>query len=355
MKRYGYLWPQVIDFDNLLRAAEKASKGKRFEPAVVAFHFDLEHQLWRLHDELAARTYRPGAYRTFYLYEPKKRQISAAPYRDRVVHHALTNVLAPLFEPSFSPDSYACRPSKGTHAAVDRCQSYARRYRYVLKADVRKYFPSIDHEILKGLVARRVKDADVLWLIGLLIDHSNPQEEVQDWFPGDDLFSPAGRRRGLPIGNQTSQFLANVYLDPFDHFVTDRLGVGGYVRYVDDFLVFADDKAYLAEVRRQVADYLIRLRLRLHADKTVVFPVMQGIPFLGYRVFATHRRLAGENVWRFRRRLRRLQGQYARYEISLDQARERIVGWIGHARQADTYLLRRRLFREHPFRRATTV
>src|SRR5207245_951892 len=143
----------------------------------------LERQLWALHEDLKGRCYRPGAYRTFFIHEPKTRQISAAPYRDRVVHHALTRVLEPIYERSFVFDSYACRKGKGTHAAVRRCQHFARHFRYVLKADVRKFFPSLDHEILKGLVARKVKDPGVRWLVGLLIDHSNEQEPVQDWFP----------------------------------------------------------------------------------------------------------------------------------------------------------------------------
>jgi retron-type reverse transcriptase len=168
MKRVGHLWECLISFESLLRAAEKARRGKRFRPCVAAFHYDLEHQLWALHEELAAKSYRPGAYRTFHIHEPKKRLISAAPYRDRVVHHALVQVLEPLFERSFIHDSYACRKYKGTHAAVDRCQFFARRYHYVLKADIRKFFPSIDHAILKALLARKVKDPHVLWLAGLL-------------------------------------------------------------------------------------------------------------------------------------------------------------------------------------------
>ncbi len=157
------------------------------------------------------------------------------------------------YERSFIADSYACRKGKGTHAAVNRCQQFARRFRYVLKADIQKFFPSLDHEILKALVARKIKDPDVLWLVGQIIDHSNPQEEVLNYFPGDDLFTPGERRRGIPIGNQTSQFFANVYLDPLDHFVKDRLGIKGYVRYVDDFLVFSDDKQHLADVREQIS------------------------------------------------------------------------------------------------------
>ncbi len=354
MKRIGNLWPALIDLENLLTAAERARKGKRFRPPVARFHFHLERELCLLHEELATKTYRPGPYRAFTIHEPKQRLISAAPYRDRVVHHAVTNILGPIFERSFHPDSHACRVGKGTHGAVDRCQQLAGRYRYVLKADVQKFFPSLDHEILKTIVARKIKDPDVLWLLGLLIDHGNPQEPVQDWFPGDDLFTPGERRRGMPLGNQTSQFLANVFLDPLDHFVADRLGAGGYVRYVDDFLVFANDKKRLADVRGRIVDFLAGLRLRLHPAKSVVFPVSAGIRFLGYRVFRTHRLLVKENVWRFRRRLRKLQERCARAEISWDELRQRVMSWIGHARQADTWRLRERLFSEHLFRGTTT-
>jgi retron-type reverse transcriptase len=355
MKRHGHLWPQVVSFEGLLRAAEKARRGKRFRPAVAAFHFNLERELWALHEELSAKTYRPGAYRTFLIHEPKQRQISAAPYRDRVVHHALVGVLEPIYERSFSADSYACRKGKGTHAAVARCQHFARRFRYVLKADIQKFFPSLDHAILKALVARKVKDPDVLWLVDQVIDHSNPQEPVCHWFPGDGLFTPMERRRGIPIGNQTSQFFANVYLDPLDHFVKDRLGAPGYVRYVDDLLVFADDKRYLAEVRNELAEFLTGLRLRLHPAKCVVIPVRESIRFLGYRVLPTHRLLASANVRRFRRRVRQMQRDYAAWRVSFASIYQRLMSWNGHARQASTYRLRCALFDSITFQRATTV
>ena len=354
MKRHGQLWEQVVSFKALLRAADTARKGKRFRPAVAAFHFDQERTLWQLHEELATKTYRPGAYRSFFIYEPKKRQISAAPYRDRVVHHALTAVLEPIFERSFIADSYACRKGKGTHAAVARCQEFARRFRYVLKADIQKFFPSVDHAILKALVARKIKDPDVLWLVAQIIDGSNRQEEVQTYFPDDDLFTPAERRRGIPIGNQTSQFFANVYLDPLDHFVRDRLGIAGYVRFVDDFLVFSDDKKRLAEIRERIGDLLVRLRLRLHPTKNVIFPVKDGIRFLGYRVFPTRRLLPKENVRRFLRRVRGMQADYAAGRVSFPDVHQRLMSWSGHARQANTYRLRCRLFDRISFQRATT-
>ncbi|MBC8875902.1 MAG: group II intron reverse transcriptase domain-containing protein [Planctomycetes bacterium] len=279
--------------------------------------------------------------------------ISAAPYRDRVVHHAVTRILEPIFERSFISDSYACRKGRGTHAAVRRAQHYARRFRYVLKADIRKFFPSLDHQILKDLVARKIKDPDVLWLVAQIIDGSNPQDPIVMWFPGDDLFTPAERQRGIPIGNQTSQFFANVYLDPLDHYVKDRLRVPGYIRYVDDFLIFSNDKQHLAETKRDVAAFLVDLRLRLHPKKSTMFPVSQGIRFLGYRVFATHRLLVKDNIRRLRRRVRRMQEQYERREIGPKDVRQRLMSWAGHARQADTYVLRRRLFATIKFRRAT--
>jgi RNA-directed DNA polymerase len=354
MKRHGHLWDQVISFEALLRAAERARKGKRFRPAATSFHFDQERALWQLHHELAAKTYRPGAYRSFLIHEPKLRQISAAPYRDRVVHHALVGVLEPIFERSFIADSYACRKDRGTHAAVRRCQHFARRFRYVLKADVRKFFPSLDHQVLKAAVAGKIKDRSVLWLIAQIVDGSNPQEAVLDWFPGDDLLSPAERRRGIPIGNLTSQFFANVYLEPLDHFVKERLRVRGYVRYVDDFLVFGDDKQQLAEVRERVRDFLVSLRLRLHPAKSVIFPVRCGIRFLGYRVFPTHRLLPKDNVRRFRRRVRAMQEQYAAGKMSFAEVYQRLMSWIGHAKQADTYRLRERLFDTISFQRAAS-
>jgi retron-type reverse transcriptase len=354
MKRQGHLWEGMISFENLVRAAEKARRGKRFRPGVARFFFRLEPELVRLQEELTSMTYRPGPYRTFTIYEGKARQISAAPFRDRVVHHALTGILEPIFERSFIHDSYACRKGKGTHAAVDRCQQLARRHAYVLKADVRRFFPSIDHVILKNQIARRIKDPRVLWLVNTIVDHSNPQLPAIMWFPGDDLFTPIERRRGLPLGNQTSQFFANVYLDALDHFVTDRLRFS-YVRYVDDFLVFSDDKRRLHEVRAQISRFLEQLRLRIHEEKSVVSPTRDGIRFLGYRVFPTHRLLTQQNVRRFRRRMRWMQRSFAAGHLSLRAVRPRIMSWISHASHANTYRLRADLLDKMSYQRAAAI
>jgi retron-type reverse transcriptase len=343
MKRHRDLWPRLISFPNLLRAAVLAGRGKRHLANVARFHFDLEKHLCRLQDDLRTRT--------FEIYEPKRRLISAAPFRDRVVHHALCRVLQPVFEPTFIFDSYACRKGKGTHAAVDRFSTFARRNRYVLKCDVSKYFPSIDLEILEELITRKVKDRDVLWLVHLLIDHSNPQEPVQEWYRGDDLFTPTEGRRGLPLGNQTSQFFANVYLNPFDHWVKQRLRARCYIRYVDDFVVFSDDKGWLAEARQRCRERLDGLRLRLHPHKSVISRVQGGTRFLGYRVFPGHRLVPRENVTRMKRRLKRMQAGYARGELSLPDVQRRLAAWLGHALHADTFGLRLWLFQGLKFRR----
>jgi len=253
MKRYGDLFGRLVSFENLLLAFLKASKGKKSNPQVGDFALRLEEELLLLQRELMDKTYSPGPYRTFYIYEKKKRMISAAPFRDRVVHHALCNIIGPIFERGFIYDSYANRVGKGTHRAVGRCSEFARKNPYVLKLDIKKYFPSIDHEILKGLIRRRIKDPEVLWLCDLVIDSSNPQEQVLEWFPGDDLFAPVERRKGLPIGNQTSQFFANLYLDPLDHFVKEVLGCRYYIRYVDDILVFGPEKGYLWDVKEEIS------------------------------------------------------------------------------------------------------
>src|SRR5580658_10174427 len=179
VKRVGGLWPEVISFPNLLLAARRAAAGKRTRPDVAAFLLDLEPQLVRLQGDLRNGSYAPGPYHCFPISDPKPRLISAAPFRDRVAHHALTQVLEPLFEKRFSKDSFACRKGFGTHRALARAKDGARRCRYVLKCDVRKYFPSIDHAILKGLLARAVKRRPTLELAARIIDASNAQEEAR--------------------------------------------------------------------------------------------------------------------------------------------------------------------------------
>jgi RNA-directed DNA polymerase len=336
-----HLFDALTSFENLCRAAHAAQRGKRFQPSVARFHYYLATHLLELRDELLGGRYRPGPYRTFTIYEPARRFISAAPYRDRVVHHALCNVVEPLFERSFIFDSYANRVGKGTHRALDRCTEYARRFRYVLQADIRLFFPSIDHEILLARLGRRIHDPRVMELARTIVEHSNVQPPADFYFPGDDLFTPFERRKGLPIGNLTSQFWANVYLDPFDHHFRDELGVPGYIRYVDDFLVFSNSKDALAGWLDMARLQLDGMRLALNERKTNIYPVSEGIPFLGFRVFPHCRRLLPKSVKRARRRLQRLAEASRSGEIDMKTVSRSVAAWIAHAAHGDTGGLRR--------------
>jgi retron-type reverse transcriptase len=341
MKRIGNLWGEIVSFGNLWHAAREARRGKRFRDYALAFHADEEREVLRLRKELLARAYRPGPYRTFTIVDPKTRLISAAPYRDRVVHHALVRVLEPIFERTFIDDSYACREGKGNHAAMLTAHRFMRASRYVLKCDIRKFFPSVDHEILRREIARKIKCEGTLWLVGAILDGSNPQEAVHDYFPGDDLFAPFERRRGLPIGNLTSQFFGNVYLNGFDHFVKEELRCRRYVRYVDDFLVLDDSKDRLLEVRARMDEHLAAQRLRLHEDKTVIAPTAGGVNFLGFRRFPTHRTLTSQTRTRQRRRLKALARAWAEGEAHIERVRASVTSAVAHDRWGDTYAFRR--------------
>jgi len=296
-----------------------------------------------LQEELAQQTYRPGPYRSFYIHEPKRRLISAAPFRDRVVHHALCNIIEPLFERRFIHDSYANRVGKGTHRALDRCQQFARRYRYALQMDVVQFFPSVDHALLHRALAGIIGDPQVLWLCDVILASGQgvqAEEYSMVYFPGDD-FLAAQRPRGLPIGNLTSQFWANVYLDSLDQFVKRELRCRAYLRYVDDLILFAQDKQTLWAWRAEVIRFLAGLRLTVHEERAQPRPVTEGLPFLGFSVFPTHRRLKARKAISFRRRFKRQLADVAAGRMTLDALHASVRGWVNHARYGDTWGLRR--------------
>ena len=349
MKRYSNLWPQIVDFENLLLAARLAQKGKRFRGNVLEFNHAVERELFRLQRELKAHTYQPGGYRTFAIKDPKSRIISAAPYRDRVVHHALCNVIMPLLEPTLIEQTYANRVGYGSHRAFTQFTAWARKHQYCLQCDVQKYFPSIDHAILKAQLRRKIKCPDTLWLIDTIIDASNEQIPVIEYFPGDDLLTPLERPKGLPIGNLTSQSFANLYLSPFDHFVKEKLKLKQYLRYVDDFSAFSDDWQELADARVAMENYLATLRLKMHPIKSQLFETRYGANFVGFRVLPDRIRVRSDNLRRARKRMKLLQQLYATGEIDLEALVQRIRSWEAHLLHGDTYRLRRKLFDHYPF------
>jgi retron-type reverse transcriptase len=257
------LFGRIASFSALRTAAMKAALGKRGTPGAASFLANLETNLLRIERALLEGRWQSGGYTEIELHEPKRRIVSAAPFRDRVVHHALCAVVAPIFERGFIDDTYANRKGYGTHRAIARYEQFRNRYRHVLRADIYRYFPAIDHAILKADLRRRIACPQTLWLLDAIIDGSNAQEPVDLLFPGDDLLAPLTRRRGLPIGNLTSQLFGNVYLDALDHFAKEVLRAP-YLRYVDDFALFHDDPLVLAGWRERLAAFLAHRRLKLH-------------------------------------------------------------------------------------------
>jgi len=312
-KTHRHLWPDMISWDNLFAAYREARRGKRYRREVAEFSEHLEENLITLHNELSWGTWRPQPMHHFYVREPKLRPISAPVFRDRVVHHAIVRVVESLFERRFIDHSYACRVGKGTHAAVWRVQKMLRRHPggHYLQGDITRYFPSVNHDILKRQIARTIGDESVLSVLSLIIDDHGP---------------------GLPIGALTSQLLANVYLDRLDHFVTDDLGWGSYTRYMDDFAVVADNRGQLRHLEEDIRAFLRdELALTL-SPKTRSRPVRSGVDFCGYRIFTTHLLPRKRNTKRAKRRLLNL-AKGAATDRGLEQFRASLMSFLGYMKQ----------------------
>lgn len=315
MKTYDNLFADICSFESLHSAWLKARKGKRLKKETLEFSCNLESNLLQLKRELEAGTYKHGGYKTFFVEDSKKRVIKAAPFRDRVVHHALCNAIEPIFEKAFIHDSYACRKGKGAHAAMQRLAKFvrSRRFGYYMKCDVRKYFSSINHEILFGIISKRIKDEKALALVREIIGSASD-----------------GDGRGIPIGNLTSQLFANIYLNELDCFAKCALGIRFYVRYVDDF-IFLEQKSRLLEIKKDVIVFLETIRLEIHEKSALPYPAAQGIDFVGYRIFATHVALRKSFVKKAKRKIGNANIQT-------------IQSWNAHAKHADSYCMRKNIF-----------
>ena len=312
----------------------------------MAFEIDAEAKLLNLQRKLLDQSYRPGPYRSFLIQDPKRRWVSAAPFEDRVLHHALVRAMEPGFEASFIADSYANRVGKGTHGAVRCAQAWVRQYRYVLQCDIRQFFPSVDHQVLFQILSKKIACTPTLELVAHVLasgDGLLHNEYDMVYFPGDDLLAST-RPRGLPIGNLTSQFWANVLMNEVDQFVKRQLRCKPYLRYVDDFLLFGDDKKTLWAHKAALHEKLSQLRLSLHERSSTVYPCSNGVGFLGMSIFPTHIRLKTRNARAFEARFRQWQLAYAQGTMTLEEIGRRVQGWVAHAQHADTVGLRQALF-----------
>ena len=274
------LFDKIISLENLFFAWRQFRRGKRSKHEVQEFEFNLENNIFQLHQELKDKTYRHSKYTSLYVTDPKLRHIHKAYIRDRIVHHAVHNIVYPIFDRNFIHDSYACRLGKGTHRAVSRLEEFIAKNGanntipvYYLKCDVRKFFDSISHVVLFDILKLHIFDSETLELLKNIIDSF--------------VHSP---QRGLPLGNLTSQLFGNVYLNEFDHFVKHGLKMRHYIRYCDDFIILSTDVIKLAEFIPKLSEFLAeRLRLELHPKKVILWKYRQGIDFLGYVILPHHR------------------------------------------------------------------
>ena len=270
---------------------------------------------------------------TFTVRDPKTRKISASHFRDRVVHHAICNIIEPIYEPRFIHDTFANRKGKGTSGILKRADQFIRKVGrgYAIKTDIRHYFDTVDQEVLLSILGKRIKDPQLMDLIRLIL------ENHQTKAPG----------KGMPLGNLTSQFFANVYLGELDHFVKHKLRAKYYIRYVDDFVIFSKDEKQLQAWQDEIATYLHNyLKLQLHPDKTKIIPINAGVPLVGFRIFRHHKILKKSNLRRLNVRLARFRRVVEAGELSKEQLRCSIMGWEGYAKMGNTFRLRERIHRE---------
>lgn len=331
MRRHGGLFEQYAHYDSLELACHKAKKGKRSRNSVLLYADREEENLIDLLNRLHYDQYEMGGYYFFPVHEPKRRMIAALiDFEDRIVQHAIYGVLYPIWDRRFISDSYACRVGKGTHACADRAQEMLREclYRhgriYVLKADIRKYFASISHEVIKRLLCRVIKCARTLSLIFEIID---------------SYHEPGRPGYGIAIGSLICQLLANVMLNALDQYVKCRLGEKWYIRYMDDFVIISPDKRHLQKLRIHLEWWLAE-NLELETNhKTAVFPVHprqgRGLDFVGYHMWPHKRRLRKGSMKRFRRRVKKLRQQYAVGEITLFDVQIQLNSWLAHASHAN--------------------
>jgi len=303
-------------------AFAKARRGKGWQRAVQNMERDLNSKLARLGEALSNKTFTTSPYKLKTIHEPKTRTIYRLPfYPDRIVQHALMNVIEPIWDKMFISDSYACRRGRGLHAGSRRTMELVRKYRYCLKCDISKFYPSIDHNILFKIIQRKIKCRDTLWLI----------ENIIYSIPGG---------KNVPIGNYTSQWFGNLYLNELDRHIKNDLKIRGYVRYCDDFCLFSTDKLQLRDAMASISEFLAD-RLSLILSKREIFPVSQGVDFLGYRHFPNKILLRKSTAKRVKRRIKQLPQQWRRGLITTEHMRSSLASILGWLTWAQAYNFRR--------------
>lgn len=334
MKTYNNLYSKIYDIKNLVSAWRKARKHKTKKDYVIEFEKNLRENILLLHEELKSETYQPRPLKTFILRDPKTRKISKSAFRDRIVHHALCNVIEPIFDKAFIHDSCANRKGKGNLFALKRFDEFKRKVSrngklngwfndnqikgYCLKADIRHYFQEVSHDVLINIIGRKIKGEKTVSLIEKILKNGFDE-------------------KGMPLGNLTSQFFANIYLNELDYFVKRKLKARYYIRYVDDFVILHSGKKQLELWKEQINQFLKQeLKIELHSEKSKVIPLSRGIDFVGFRNFYYFRLLRKRNIRKMRAKIE----QFRNGELAKDKLLESFQGWQAYARWANTFKLR---------------
>ncbi len=324
MKRHGKLWEKIIDPENIKLAYKKARKCRSKFESVKRFEKNEAENLKTVRKMLLDKTFKTSKYTTKTIYEPKKRVIYILPFfPDRIVQHALTNVITPILEKLFIENSFACRKGKGQHLGSSITKTFVRHKKYCLKCDIRKFYPSINHDILMGLIRHKIKCKDTLWLL----------ENIVYSFPGET---------NTPIGNLTSQWFGNLYMNELDLFVKHKLKIKSYIRYCDDFCLFHDDKEVLKQAAKDIEKFLAE-KLKLTLSKCDLFQTGRGVDFLGYRHFPEYTLLRKSTAKRVMRRFKNLPKRFETGEINIETYTSTLASAYGWLIWADTYNLRKKL------------
>jgi hypothetical protein len=333
MKKIVNLYSEIYGLENLYCSAYRVASCKRENEDIANYLLNMEENIDTLNIALKGKNYKHGNYEIFQISDPKPRMISKATVNDRVVHHAVHDVICPAIDKSFIYDSYSCRIGKGTHRAIKRVQKWSRTYKYAVHLDIVKYFDSIDRGVLKTLLTKWIKDEDVLWLLNEIIDSSAQIDKYKE--------------RGLPLGNLTSQFFANIYLNELDQFVKHTLRIKPYIRYMDDILILGNDKKVLLKMAFRIRDFVKEnLALDFHENGFQPFPVNRGIAFLGFRIYPFYRKVLPKGINRFRDRLKKLKRDYENGLIPVEKVTQSIQSSVAFLDFGNTEKVKKELLRD---------
>ena len=351
MKTHKKLYNKIISLDNLLIAHKKARKGKTKKLYVKKFEKEIIENLLELHHELKNQTYFPKPLKTFILRDPKTRKISKSHFRDRIVHHALVNVLEPIYNKKFINDSCANQIGKGNLFAIKRFDKFKRKVSsnntspcFILKADIKHYFQEVDNKILIQIFERNIKCTHTIWLINQILTNNTFQRETShlSFSTSEEfLFSKKKEFKGMPLGNLTSQFFANIYLNELDYFIKHKLKARYYIRYVDDFVILHKSKQQLLIWKEEINKFLKdSLKLELHKDKSNIFSLSRGVDFVGFRNFYYFKLLRKRNIKNMENKIK----DFNECLVSKDKILKIFQGWNAYATWANTYKLRNNFF-----------